>query len=157
MGSAAVMLSTALIYLFGWNGWDPLASCVIAILIFLSSVPLIKSCAKKLLLTVPDGIEYTLRNALAGVSEIPGVAGYAVPRFWMGDKNTDSKSEEVLGVIHIFAHRGFDLDELRERGTTYLQTKGIDAVVQVEASGDTSCWCGGFASRSPSQSSNSGY
>ncbi|KAH7313195.1 cation efflux family-domain-containing protein [Rhexocercosporidium sp. MPI-PUGE-AT-0058] len=152
MGSAAVMVSTALIYFFGWNGWDPLASCVIAILIFLSSIPLIKSSAKKLLLTVPDEIEYGLRDTLAGVSDLRGVATYTVPRFWMGDKNTDSESEQVLGVIHIVATRGSDLDDVRERTRDFLLNHGIDVVVQVEKGEDTSCWCGGSSTRSPVQS-----
>ncbi|EKD19631.1 cation efflux protein/zinc transporter [Drepanopeziza brunnea f. sp. 'multigermtubi' MB_m1] len=148
MGSAAVMLSTALIYFFGWNGFDPLASCVIAILIFLSSVPLIKSCAKKLLLTVPDEIEYGLRDTLAGVSDLRGVATYNVPRFWMGDKNPDSESEQVLGVMHVIATRGSDLDDVRERTRNLLLEHGVDAVVQVEKIEDTGCWCGGSAIRS---------
>jgi zinc transporter 5/7 len=152
MGSAAVMVSTALIYFTSFNGWDPLASCVIAILIFLSSIPLIKSCAKKLLLTVPDEIEYNLRDALAGVSDIRGVASYSVPRFWMGDKNTDCESEQVLGVMHIVATRGSDLDDVRERTRAFLLNHGMDVVVQVEMDGDTSCWCGGAAgSRAPSR------
>ncbi|KAL2061869.1 hypothetical protein VTL71DRAFT_7247 [Oculimacula yallundae] len=153
MGSAAVMVSTALIYFFGWNGWDPLASCVIAILIFLSSIPLIKSSAKKLLLTVPDEIEYGLRDTLAGVSDLRGVGTYTVPRFWMGDKNTDSESEQVLGVIHIVATRGSDLDDVRERTKDFLLNHGIDVVVQVEKLEDTGCWCGGASNRSPNPSS----
>ncbi len=139
MGSAAVMFSTALIYLVGWNGWDPLASFVIAILIFMSSVPLIKSSAKKLLLTVPDSIEYNLRETLAGVSDLRGVASYAVPRFWLGDKNTDIEGEQVLGVMHIVATRGSDLEDVRERTRNFLLAHGVDVVVQVEKDGDTSC------------------
>lgn len=153
MGSAAVMVSTALIYFFGWNGFDPLASCIIAILIFLSSIPLIKSSAKKLLLTVPAETEYTLRDTLAGVSDLRGVATYTVPRFWMGDKNADSENEQILGVMHIVATRGSDLDDVRERTRHFLLDHGIDAVVQVEKIEDTSCWCGGLSNRSPSTSS----
>lgn len=153
MGSAAVTVSTALIYFTGFNGWDPIASCVIAVLIFLSSIPLIKSSAKKLLLTIPDEVEYTLRDTLAGVSDLRGVQSYNVPRFWMGDKNTstESENEQVLGVIHIIATRGSDLDDVRERTRDFLLAHGIDVVVQVEQSSDTGCWCGGAAgSRSPS-------
>jgi len=151
MGSAAVIVSTILIWLTGWNGWDPLASCLIAVLIFLSSIPLIKSSAKKLLLTVPEGIEYNLRDALGGVGELRGVASYSVPRFWMGDKNTGNENEQVLGVIHIIATRGSDLDEVRERTRAHLLNHGMDVVVQVEKDGDTSCWCGGSSSRTPSR------
>ena len=151
MGSAAVMVSTALIYFVGWNGWDPLASCIIAILIFMSSIPLISSCAKKLLLTVPDDVEYNLRETLSGVSDIRGVASYSVPRFWMGDKNTNSENEQVLGVMHVIATRGSDLDDVRERTRAFLLSHGMDVVVQVEKDGDTSCWCGGSSSRTPSR------
>ncbi|KAH6673484.1 cation efflux family-domain-containing protein [Halenospora varia] len=151
MGSAAVMVSTALIYFVGWNGWDPLASCVIAILIFLSSIPLIKSSAKKLLLTVPDDIEYNLRNTLSGVSDLRGVATYSVPRFWLGDQNSDHETEKVLGVMHIVATRGSDLEDVRERTRNFLISHGVDVVVQVEKDGDTSCWCGSSNSRSPSR------
>lgn len=152
MGSAAVIVSTGLMYLTGWNGWDPLASCIIAILIFMSSIPLIKSSAKKLLLTIPDATEYSLRDALSGVAELRGVASYAVPRFWMGDKTEDS--EQILGVIHVFATRGSDLEEVRERTRAHLLGHGVDAVVQVEKDGETNCWCGGNStststSRSP--------
>jgi zinc transporter 5/7 len=151
MGSAAVMVSTALIYLTGWSGWDPIASCIIAILIFLSSIPLIKSTAKKLLLTIPDDVEYNLRTTLSSVSDLRGVASYSVPRFWLGDKNAEAQSEGVLGVMHIVATRGSDLDDVRERTRALLKTHGVDVVLQVEKDGDTSCWCGSSASRSPSR------
>jgi len=142
MGSAAVMVSTALIYLTGFNGWDPLGSCVIAVLIFMSSIPLIKSSARKLLLTVPDETEYLLRDTLSGVSDIRGVASYSVPKFWVSDGPT-GEGEKVLGVMHVVATRGSELDEVRERVNEFLLRRGVDAVVQVEKDGGTGCWCGG--------------
>ncbi|RDW91873.1 hypothetical protein BP5796_01267 [Coleophoma crateriformis] len=142
MGSAAVIVSTMLIYFVGWSGWDPLASAIIAILIFLSSIPLVTSSAKKLLLTVPDDTEYTLRETLAAVSGLRGVASYTVPRFWLGDKVGENDSEHVLGVIHICATRGSDLEDVRTRTRTLLLAHGVDAVVQVEAFGESGCWCG---------------
>jgi len=148
MGSAAVMITTALIYLTGFNGWDPLGSCVIAVLIFLSSVPLIKSSARKLLLTVPDEIEYLLRDTLSGVSDIRGVASYSVPRFWVSDVPT-GEGEKVLGVMHVVATRGSELDEVRERINEFLMLRGVDVVVQVEKDGETGCWCGGGAAGKP--------
>jgi zinc transporter 5/7 len=142
MGSAAVIVSTLLIQYVGWPGWDPLASCVIAVLIFLSSIPLVRSSAKKLLLTVPDDTEYQLRNTLSGVSDLRGVASYTVPRFWMAD-NVGKGGEEVLGVMHIIATRGSDVDDVRERTRAYLSSHGMDVVLQVEKDGDTRCWCSG--------------
>ena len=152
MGSAAVIVSTLLIQYIGWSGWDPLASCIIAILIFMSSIPLVSSRAKKLLLTVADDTEYQLRNTLAGVSDLRGVGSYTVPRFWMADNVSEKEGEGVLGVMHVIATRGSDLEDVRERTRAYLLSHGIDVVLQVERDGDLKCWCGGN-SRSPSTSS----
>ncbi|RFU27040.1 hypothetical protein B7463_g9313, partial [Scytalidium lignicola] len=154
MGSAAVVVSTLLIHFLGWSGWDPVASVIIAVLIFLSSIPLVSSSAKKLLLTVPDDVEYNLRDALANVSGLRGVAGYTVPRFWMGEggeggnvgksgEHSGKENEKVLGVIHVTAIRGADLDDVRQRTRTLLLDKGMDIVVQVEREGEGKCWCGG--------------
>jgi zinc transporter 5/7 len=142
MGSAAVMVSTALIHLTGFNGWDPLGSVVIAILIFMSSVPLIKSSARKLLLAVPDETEYLLRDTLSSVSDIRGVASYSVPRFWVSDGPVGD-GEKLFGVMHVVATRGSELDEVRERINEFLVRRGVDVVVQVEAIGESGCWCGG--------------
>jgi zinc transporter 5/7 len=153
MGSAAVIVSTLLIQYVGWPGWDPLASCIIAILIFMSSIPLVSSSAQKLLLTVPDDTEYQLRNTLSGVSDLRGVASYTVPRFWMADKSSAKEGEGVLGVMHIITTRGSDVDDVRERVRAYLLHHGMDVVVQVEKDGDNKCWCGGN-NRSPSTSTS---
>ncbi|ERF70359.1 hypothetical protein EPUS_08783 [Endocarpon pusillum Z07020] len=85
LGSVAVVISTLCVRYFGWSGFDPLASCAIAILIFASAVPLVFSSGKKLLLSLPSDVEYTLRDVLAGVSKIRGVVGYSAPKFWLDD------------------------------------------------------------------------
>ncbi len=85
LGSVAVVISTLCVRYFGWSGFDPLASCAIAILIFASAVPLVFSSGKKLLLSLPSDVEYTLREILAGVCTIRGVIGYSVPKFWLDD------------------------------------------------------------------------
>ncbi|CAD6501197.1 BgTH12-01451 [Blumeria graminis f. sp. triticale] len=132
MGSGAVVLSTALTYLTGMKGWDPVASGIIAILIFLSSIPLIKSSAKKLLLTLPDDREYSVRNALTGINDVRGIMRYYNSRFWLGENTLDGDGEKVFGTMHIIATRGSDLEEVQKRTQDYLSTKGIDLVVQVE-------------------------
>ncbi|RKF74240.1 Zinc transporter 5 [Golovinomyces cichoracearum] len=141
LGSAAVILSTALIYLTGFTGWDPIASCVIAALIFLSSIPLIKRSAKTLLLTLPDDREYSLRNTLASISDLRGVSSYHAPRFWLVDTKDEDKNQTVNGVIHILATRGSDLDDIRVRTQELLQTSNLDVVIQVENDNNSTCWC----------------
>ncbi len=137
LGSAAVIVSTLLIYFFGWSGFDPLASCFIAILIFASAVPLVTSSARTLLLTVPADTEYDLREALAGLSDLRGVVSYAVPKFWL-EEGGDRK---VLGVVHVIAGRTADMEDVRHRAILFLLGRNMDVLVQVEREGDGRCWC----------------
>lgn len=142
LGSAAVIVSTVLTHFIPWSGWDPLASFLIAALIMASSVPLIRSSAQRLLLTVPDEIEYTLRDTLSGIMSLRGVAGYSVPKFWVNDRVTDSPSDKLLGSMHILATRNADMEDVRMRVRHYLADKGMDITLQVEREGDATCWCG---------------
>jgi len=163
LGSAAVIVSTVLTYFWKWPGWDPLASFLIAVLILLSALPLVKSSARRLLLTVPPEVEYSLRDTLSGITGLRGVAGYAAPKFWIDDRNpggvagedgaaavaasSSSSATKLLGVMHVVAARGADMEDVRDRVRNYLLGHNIDATLQVEREGDTSCWCG--VGRSP--------
>jgi solute carrier family 30 (zinc transporter), member 5/7 len=102
MGSVAVILSTILAKLTGWSGWDPIAATITAVLIFLSALPLVSSTAKILLLSMDSDIEYNLRDILGGVSEIRGVVGYTVPKFWLED--TPKKEVDHHGHDHGHDH-----------------------------------------------------
>jgi solute carrier family 30 (zinc transporter), member 5/7 len=86
LGSVAVIISTLLTKYNSWSGWDPLASCMIAILIFFSAIPLVKSSGMRLLLSLSHEAEYKCRGVLQGISELRDVVGYAGVRFWMADQ-----------------------------------------------------------------------
>ncbi|KAK4134025.1 hypothetical protein BT67DRAFT_449634 [Trichocladium antarcticum] len=155
LGSAAVIVSTILTHFWSWSGWDPLASFLIATLILLSSLPLVKSSARRLLLTIPPEIEYSLRDTLSGITGLRGVVGYAAPKFWLDDRNAGAGGGEgsgggnkLLGVMHVVAARGADMEDVRDRVLKYLLERGVDVTLQVEREGDTGCWCG--VGRSPS-------
>lgn len=137
LGSVSVVISTLAIQYTGWTGFDPLASVFIAVLIFFSAIPLVKSAASNLLLTVPANTEYTLRETLAGVSSVKGVAGYTVPRFWEVDGR-------VRGVVHVQAIRGADTEVVRSAVEKWLEggLGGCEVVAVVERWGE-GCWCGG--------------
>ncbi|KAL1838094.1 hypothetical protein VTJ49DRAFT_3025 [Mycothermus thermophilus] len=75
LGSAAVIASTILTHFWRWPIWDPLASFLIALLILLSALPLVRSSARRLLLTVPPEVEYGLRDTLSGITGLRGVVG----------------------------------------------------------------------------------
>lgn len=137
LGSASVIASTAAIWWSGWSGWDALASSITAVLIFGSAVPLVRTSARNLLLTVPAGTEYDLREALTGLSGLRGVANYTVPKFWL----ESGEGSEVLGVIHVIASKGADMEDVKERAVTFLKGRRMNVIVQVEREGNGRCWC----------------
>ena len=137
IGSASVIASTAMIYWTGWSGWDALASSLTAILIFGSAIPLVKTSARNLLLTVPAGTEYDLREALTGLSSLRGIVSYTVPKFWL----ESGEGSEILGVIHVIASNGADLEDVKERSVAFLKGRHMKVVVQVEREGNGRCWC----------------
>ncbi|EFX06106.1 cation efflux family protein [Grosmannia clavigera kw1407] len=139
LGSGAVIVSTALTHFWGWAGWDPLASFLIAVLIMGSAVPLVSSSARRLLLTVPAALEYSLQGILADVAGLPGVSSYAAPRFWVDDRA--GSQSRLLGMMHVVASRGTDVSDVRDRVRSFLLDKGIDVVLQVEREDDGMCWC----------------
>ncbi|KAK4152157.1 cation efflux family-domain-containing protein [Chaetomidium leptoderma] len=150
LGSAAVIVSTVLTHFWKWSGWDPLASFLIAVLILLSALPLVKSSARRLLLTISPETEYNLRDTLSGITGLRGVVGYAAPKFWLDDRNAGEgapAANKLLGVMHVVAARGADMEDVRDRVRNYLLDHHVDATLQVEREGDASCWCG--VGRSP--------
>lgn len=161
-GSLAVILSTLMTLWKPWYLWDPLAAIVIAVLIFMAAVPLVKESGRKLLLVIPDELEYSLKTALQDVSGIRGVSGYAVPRFWVvegesgGDAHAhaghahshaheeeEESKKKIAGVIHVFAVKAADPEDVRERVVEFFKEREMDVVVQVEREGEGRCWCGG--------------
>ncbi|KAI9672877.1 MAG: putative zinc transporter msc2 [Trizodia sp. TS-e1964] len=155
LGSVAVVISTLLIHYFSWPGFDPLASCIIAILIFAAALPLVISSAKTLLLALPPDTEYLLRDTLGGISELRGVVNYSVPKFWLGDSSIEKHKESshssnkphtrgpsILGVIHIIASRSAEAEDVRTCVELYLKDRGFDVVIQVEREKEGRCWCG---------------
>ncbi|KAI0866676.1 cation efflux protein [Xylaria cubensis] len=142
LGSASVIVSTALTYLMPWSGWDPLASFLIAYLILITATPLVKSSAQRLLLTNTADTEYNLRNVLSEITNQRGVASYSVPKLWTDDRAGSESGGGLIGVVHVAAMRGSDLEEVRDRVKNYLSKQGIDVTIQVEREGDGTCWCG---------------
>ncbi len=160
-GSLAVIISTAMTLWKPWYGWDPLATIIIAVLIFAAAVPLVISSGQKLLLVVPESLEYSIKNTLQGLGELRGVIGYAAPRFWLDDRDDSadahghdhghsapSGKQKVQGVIHIIAAPSADLEEVRLRVQEFTGERSMDLVIHVEREADSQCWCGGVSPRS---------
>jgi len=94
LGSVGVIISTLLIQLYGWTGFDPIASLFIAVLIVASVVPLIQDAGQVLALDMGPA-ETTVQRALGDLAAINGVSSHSMSRFWPKDSNT------VVGSIHI--------------------------------------------------------
>jgi Co/Zn/Cd efflux system component len=64
MGSVGVIVSSVLIEQFGWYIADPVCSIFIAVLIFVSVLPLLKNSAVVLLLRTPVKVQDKIPTAL---------------------------------------------------------------------------------------------
>lgn len=97
LGSVGVIISTIIVKLTGWNFVDPIASMMIATLIFLSAIPLLKSSSSNLLLSLNNDTEEELKYLLGEVLKIPGVKSYTTPRFWPHD----GPRSKLVGYLHV--------------------------------------------------------
>jgi zinc transporter 5/7 len=70
LGSVGVIVSSVLIEQFGWYIADPVCSIFIAVLIFVSVLPLLKNSALVLLLRTPIRVQNQLPAALSKVCVI---------------------------------------------------------------------------------------
>lgn len=64
LGSVAVIISSLLIYYFGWNWTDPFCSLLLACLIIASVIPLLRGSAQMLSQCSPGEIEHEFEEAL---------------------------------------------------------------------------------------------
>ncbi|KAH9513268.1 hypothetical protein Btru_034511 [Bulinus truncatus] len=95
MGSVGVIISTLLIENFGWNIADPICSLFIAVMIFISVIPLLKETAIILILRSPSELDESISKALKKIKTIDGVLSYREPHFWSHTAN------RVIGMIHV--------------------------------------------------------
>jgi zinc transporter 5/7 len=124
LGSVAVIISTLLTKYYGWSGWDPLASCIIAILIFLSAIPLVKSSGMRLMLSLPADVEYGVRNTLQELSSLRGVVGYTVPKFWLEDEGAAHAEVHAKEHDHEGCGGGHDHDHSHSHGHDHAHSHG---------------------------------
>uniref|UniRef100_A0A3Q2I7W2 Zinc transporter n=1 Tax=Equus caballus TaxID=9796 RepID=A0A3Q2I7W2_HORSE len=127
LGSIGVIVSTVLIEQFGWFIADPLCSLFIAILIFLSVVPLIKDACQVLLLRLPPEYERELHSALEKIQKIEGLISYRDPHFWRHSASV------VAGTIHIQVTSDVLEQRVVQQVTGILKDAGVNNLtIQVE-------------------------
>lgn len=116
LGSVGVIVSTLLIRHFKWPGFDPLASILIAVLILVSTVPLLKTTAMALLMVNTHEKEYALRDILGKIGAVPGANGIEGVRIW-----------EEGGTLRVRVEKD-DLGVVKERIGRVLKSETLEGV-----------------------------
>ncbi|KAJ2865475.1 hypothetical protein FB639_005106 [Coemansia asiatica] len=109
LGSVGVIISTLLIQQFGWTGFDPLASIIIAALIFASVLPLVRDSMHILLLRLPDHSQAEVQNAVDQINRsVSSVTEMTKVQFWPVTEN------QIMGIMFVTIDRDKvnDRDEL---------------------------------------------
>ncbi|PVU88927.1 hypothetical protein BB559_005319 [Furculomyces boomerangus] len=108
LGSVGVIVSTLLIKWFGWTGFDPLASILIAVLIFASVIPLVRNSMKAMLFILPDNIAHQVEDSLnyltskdnvSSMSNDLGIIKFNRVQVWCHNGNN-----EIYGVIAVLVN-----------------------------------------------------
>ncbi|KAI0716022.1 cation efflux family-domain-containing protein [Cerioporus squamosus] len=124
LGSVGVIVSTLLIQLYGWTGFDPIASLFIAVLIAASVIPLVIDTGKVLALDL-DSKEKSIRDALTELAPVEGLASYSSPRFWPKD------SSSIIGTIHVqLSPSASSIDPGGPHSSSIRTTARVDRVIE---------------------------
>ncbi|GCB75235.1 hypothetical protein scyTo_0016393, partial [Scyliorhinus torazame] len=127
LGSIGVIISSLLIRQFGWLIADPICSLFIAVLIFLSVIPLMKDACQLLLLRTPPEHEKQLSSALNKVQKIEGVLSYRDPHFWRHSASV------IAGTLHVQVMPDVVEQRIVQQVTAALKDVGVNNLsVQVE-------------------------
>lgn len=82
LGSVGVIISALLIRIFDWHIADPICSMIIAVLISISTIPLLNESASVLMQRTPKEIEKSLPVCYQRVMQLEGVLGLHQTHFW---------------------------------------------------------------------------
>lgn len=82
LGSVGVIISSVLMYLFGWMIADPICSMFIALLIALSVLSLIRESIMVLMQRQPVALDRALPGCYQKVTGLAGVYSVQEPHFW---------------------------------------------------------------------------
>ena len=126
LGSIGAMTAAALIWAFGWNWVDPLASFVIGSLVIYSAWSLVQDSVAVLMESVPRGIDIEeVRQAIAGIASVSGVHDLHI---WSITQGFDALSAHVVSD-----HRRADRELLLEIRQMVHDRYGIDQItIQIE-------------------------
>ena len=131
LGSVQALLAGALIWWFGWNWADPLASVLIGFLVIFSSWNLLEESVGVLMQRAPAHIDVdALREAILGIEDVLGVCDLHV---WTVTSGMETMSAHVivrdvrdgrhlLSAIRERVHERFGIDHI----TIQLEPEGFE-------------------------------
>jgi zinc transporter 5/7 len=122
LGSVSVIISSILIWQFGWNRVDPICSLLISILIFLSVIPLLKSSVSVLMQTTPPKFSERLPSLIQQISSTPGVLACSAHHFWT------LTPSELFGSLHLHVAPELDKTSLLRKIKHQCQDSGVSNV-----------------------------
>lgn len=102
LGSVGVIISSILIYYFGWMIADPLCSMFIATLIAISVLPLLRDSVGILMQRTPRSLDHILPGCYQRVSQLEGVYSVQEPHFWT------LCTDVYIGTIKVEVSQGAD-------------------------------------------------
>eukprot|EP01135_Chromosphaera_perkinsii_P007644 Nk52_evm100s914 gene=Nk52_evmTU100s914 len=127
LGSVGVIISYFLIEYFGWSRSDPICSVFIAVLIFLSVIPLLQESLTILLQRTPEGMEHSLGSAVQRLMSMAGVVDCTSAHFWK------QFGSEVIGTIHLSVEDSVTEQSLLVEANALFANVGVtDLSVQIE-------------------------
>lgn len=127
LGSVGVIVSSILIENFGWNIADPLCSLFIAIMIFVSVLPLLKDSSCILLLQAPSDLGEDIESKFKKVLYVEGVLGYRNEHIWRHSTNV------LAATIHVQISPQASEQKVLLQVTSLLKELGVTNIaIQIE-------------------------
>jgi zinc transporter 5/7 len=127
LGSVGVILSSLFIEYFGWYRSDPICSMVIAVLIFLSVIPLLKDSILVLLQRVPKEKEGSFFDALDEIMKIEHVMNVYDPHLWQ------YSSSVIVATVRVYVNARANEQRIISQSKDILHEHGFsECSVQVD-------------------------
>jgi len=117
----AIIVGVCILYIEdGWKYYlDPILSLVIACVIMYTAVPLVKSCVRILMQSVPENID--LNQILKELEELEGAESVHDLHVWQ------LTTERHVGTVHIAVDKNTDFMDLAQRLKHVLHNHNIHA------------------------------
>lgn len=119
LGSVGVIISSLLMYYFGWMIADPICSMFIAILIALSVLSLIQESIAVLMQRQPQSLDRVLPSCYQKVMGLAGVYSVQEPHFWT------LCSDYYVGAIKLEVSKNVDPKYVVSHTRMIFETAGV--------------------------------